>query len=73
MSFDLNGLGLQATVSAKMLKGNNCEAERIGEVVRLRFKPTHLLFTRSKQYIDNLILENEEERWNYTIRFILKK
>ena len=54
IAFDLNGLGLQATVSARMLRGNYCKAEKHGHAVKLMFKPTHLLFTKSRYYTDFL-------------------
>jgi hypothetical protein len=65
IAFELNHLHTQATVSAKMLRGNYCQAETTDHSVRLLFKPTHLLFTKSSVYTDNLLVENGEEQWNF--------
>ena len=72
VAFELNSLGLQASVGSKMLKGTYCKAEKLGGSVKLIFKPTHLLFTKSRYYTDNLLVENHEEQWNYELKFCLK-
>lgn len=56
-----------------MAKGAYCEAEVLPEHVRLKFKPNHLIFNRSRVYVDNLLLESEEEQWNFEVQFTLKK
>jgi len=56
-----------------MLKGAYCEAEKSGEAIRIKFKPTHLIFNKSKLYNDNLLVETDEEEWNFLLQFQLKK
>lgn len=43
------------------------------EHIRLKFKPNHLIFNRSRVYTDNLLVESEEEQWNFEVQFTLKK
>lgn len=45
----------------------------MSEHIRLKFKPNHLIFNRSRVYTDNLLLESEEEEWNFEVQFTLKK
>jgi hypothetical protein len=77
INFDisLSGLGLKdiRMTKATMAKGAYCEVERMSEHIRLKFKPNHLIFNRSRVYSDNLMLESEEEEWNFEVQFTLKK
>lgn len=42
-----------------MAKGAYCEAEKSGgDALRVKFKPTHLIFNRGKTYTDSLLLES---------------
>lgn len=56
----LAGLGLKGgQIKAVMGKGAYCEAEVLSEHIRLKFKPNHLIFNRSRVYSDNLLVESE--------------
>lgn len=41
-----------------MIKGAYCEVEKLNETLRLKFKPNHLIFNKTKVYSDFLILES---------------
>ena len=77
INFDIGlaGLGLKeaGVARAAMGKGAYCEVERLSEHIRLKFKPNHLIFNRSRVYTDNLLLESEDEEWNFEVQFTLKK
>lgn len=77
INFDLNvaNLGLKQIeyMKAKMVKSVYCEVEKVNEHIRLKFKPNHLIFNRNRIYTDNLIIETDEEEWNFEVTFTLKK